>query len=83
MNKSIQVVLWVIIGIIAIALGSVIINQGAEIVADIGKHIQCLTQIGDIRPSHKGFSSFVELVLIAIFVGWAISRFKNKNKNKK
>ena len=80
MNKSIQVVLWVIIGIIAIALGSVIINQGAEIVADIGKHIQRLTQIWDIRPSHTGFSAFVELLLIAIFVGWAIKRFIKKGR---
>ena len=80
MNKSIQIFLLIIIGIIAIALGSILINQGAEIVADIGKHIQRLTQIGDIRPSHNGFSAFVELLLIAIFVGWAISRFKNKNK---
>jgi|FLOH01.1.fsa_nt_gi hypothetical protein len=80
MNNTIKSILWVILGIFAISICSVLINQGAEIVADIGKHIQHLTQIGDIRPSHKGFSAFVELVLIAIFVGWTIRRFKNKNK---
>ena len=81
MNKIIQVVLWIIIGIIAIALGSILIEQGSFIVADIGKHIQHLFQIGDIRPSQgRGFAAFVELLAIAIFVGWAISRFKNKNK---
>ena len=80
MNNTIKAILWVILGIFAIALGSVLIEQGAEIVAGIGNHIQRLAQIGDIRPSHKGFSAFVELLLIAIFVGWAIKRFIKKGR---
>ena len=80
MNNTIKAILWVILGVFAISICSVLIGQGAEIVADIGKHIQRLTKIGDIRPSHKGFSAFVELVLIAIFIGWAIKRFTKKGR---
>lgn len=68
-------ILVVVITIIAIIL----ISNLSEISADIAGHINRLFGRATINPNDpQGFASFMELVFIAIFAGWAINRFRRK-----
>jgi hypothetical protein len=79
MNKTFITFLYVTVVLLAIAIGSVVVRDAADILADISRHVMYLFRYADIRPSHsRGFSSFVQLILIAAFVGWAIRRFRGK-----
>ena len=78
MNRPLNVVLFIILFILGFAICAVIIKDGSEIVANLGSYIMGLFARADLRPSRSGFNSFVQLVSIAIFIGWTISRFKRK-----
>jgi prepilin signal peptidase PulO-like enzyme (type II secretory pathway) len=77
-NKIFQTIIIILCCIFGLALASAIIPQIADIGADIGKHVYDLFRFANLRPSHRGFDKFIELLAIAIFVGWTINRFKNK-----
>ena len=78
MKKPINVVLFIILSILGLAISAVIIKDGSEIAANLGRYITGLFMRADLRPSRSGFNAFVQLVAIAIFVGWTIRRFKRK-----
>ena len=79
MNKIFKAFLYVTLFLLAIAIGSVVVRDAADIIADISRHIVYLFRYADIRPSHiRGFSCFIQLILIAAFVGWTIRRFRRK-----
>ena len=81
MNKAFVSVLYVILFVFILAIGSVVISDGAEIVANLGKFIMGLFQKADLNPKSKGFGAFIQLISIAFFVGWTINRFKRKKIN--
>ena len=76
-------ILYVIVGVFILAIGSVLIDQGADIIADviadILDRIMYLFKWADLNPNNRrGFGCCIELIAIAIFVGWTISRFRRK-----
>jgi len=80
-SKIVKVSCYILIGIIILLLASNIIPQITDLITDLVRHILKLFRIADIRPSHgRGFSAFIQLLMIAVFCGWAFNRFKNKNK---
>ena len=78
MNKPLNIALSVILFLFILAIGSVVIADGAEILANLGKFIMRLFQEADLNPNSKGFGAAIQLIAIAIFVGWTINRFKKK-----
>ncbi len=81
MKNSASTILYIILGLICLAVASILIQDGSGILADLGKHIMSLFRRADLNPNRSGFNSFIQLILIAIFVGWAISRFNNNSKD--
>jgi len=73
-----------IIGIILLTLvvcmiAWTIINEGSVIISNLMTHIARLFNRASINPYNtKGFANFIQLILIAIFVGWTINRFRKK-----
>ena len=68
-------ILVVVVTIIAI----IVISNLSDVAADIAYHINRLFEIATINPNDsRGFAAFMELIFIAIFVGWAINRFRRK-----
>ena len=80
MQQPIKVILFIILGLILLAIASVIINEGSVIIASIFEYIVQLFKDAELNPRRRGFSAFFQLILIAIFVGWSINRFKNMKK---
>jgi hypothetical protein len=79
MNKGVSAILYVLFLVFAFAIGSVVIRDGAEIVGNVCNYILNLFARADLRPGNaRGFGSFVQLILIAVFVGWTIRRFRRK-----
>jgi hypothetical protein len=78
MNKLLNIALSVILFLFILAIASVVIEEGAEILANLGKFIMGLFHQADLNPKSKGFDAFFQLIAIAIFVGWTINRFKKK-----
>lgn len=79
MDKVFNAVLWILLFLFVLAIGSVVIGEGSDIVADLAKYIMNLFERAHFWPSSgKGFACFVQLVAIAIFVGWTINRFKKR-----
>lgn len=73
------VVLYALLGIIALILASVVIQEGSEILSSLADHIMLLFDRANLNPSDsQGFGSFIQLLLIFGFIGWAINRFKRK-----
>lgn len=73
MEKIPENVIKLIIILVVMAVGYVFITGGAEILANLGGHIMNLFRRARIFPPN---AEFLQLFFIAIFVGWAISRFK-------
>lgn len=68
-------ILVIVVAIIAIIL----ITNLSDVAADIAQHINRLFGRATINPNDsRGFAAFMELIFIAIFVGWAINRFRRK-----
>jgi hypothetical protein len=78
--RNVQAVLAIVLGLFLVAVAVVVIRDGSEVVAGLGEHIMGLFRRATLNPGRRGFSSFVQLVIIAVFVGWAISRFKNMRR---
>ena len=82
MNKTLILILSILLALFVLASGSIIIKDGSGILASLGSYILGLFREARLDPGNShGFSSFVRLIIIAVFVGWAISRFK-KWRNK-
>ena len=77
MNKLPGQILTVILILLIIAVASVLVTDGANILAKLGGHIMGLFQRGP-RFYPQPNKEFVQLILIAVFVGWAINRFKRR-----
>ena len=77
MNKLPGQILTIILILFIVAVASVLITDGANILAKLGGHIMGLFQRGP-RFYPQPNKEFVQLILIAFFVGWAIHRFKKK-----
>lgn len=78
--KSAGIILGLIVAIILLwFLASVIIQAVGGEATRFFRH---LTHLFNRAPymfhNPKAFGAFVELILIAVFVGWVISRFKNR-----
>ena len=79
MNKPFNAILYIVLFIFLIAIGSVVIRDGANIVANIGQHIMHLFHRADLNPRNgRGFGCFIQLMIIAAFVGWSIKQFRRK-----
>jgi len=79
MTKPLSVAFYVVLFAILLAIAVVVIRDGADIVAAVSKYIIGLFEQADIRPrNNRGFQCFFQLVIIAVFVGWTIRRFRQK-----
>ena len=68
-----------IVIIIISILALFVIYQSGEYIADFTQWITGLFGRASINPNDaRGFANFAQLILIAVFVGWAIDRFKNR-----
>ena len=84
MNNQFNALLYIAFFIFVIAIGSVVIREGSVFLASLGEHMMLLFKYADLRPSNsRGFSCFIQLIAIAIFIGWAINRFRKNNFTKK
>jgi hypothetical protein len=76
MVNVLKIFLGIVLVCILIAIFGVIINDGSEIIANLGNHILNLFKSADLHPGRSGFNEFIQLIAMAVFVGWAINRFK-------
>jgi hypothetical protein len=79
MYKAIVTILAMILGIFAIAIASVVIGDGAELVANLAAYIMGLFEDVNLTTSH-GISSSIKLIAIAWLVGWGIYRIRCARK---
>jgi len=69
-NSGLTIILVTIIALF-------VIFQAGEHVADFIRWITSLFNVADINPNNaRGFAAFVQLIAIAVFIGWAYNRFK-------
>jgi hypothetical protein len=71
-----RILLTVFFGILALVIVLEIITEGSILIARLLEYIMSLFRGPRIYPSPN--SKFIQLVLIAIFVGWAIRRFRKR-----
>jgi hypothetical protein len=56
-----------------------ITTEGSYLAAWFAKHVMGLFERSTINPNDtRGFAKFVQLILIAVFIGWAARRFRKK-----
>jgi len=79
-QSAFKIVLIIALFLLLFAIGSVVIQEGGGIVSYIGHYIMNLFHRADLNPNNSGFNEFFQLILIAVFVGWAIRRFRNMRK---
>ena len=80
MPQIFKLLLQIFLFLLIFGLGSVLITDGGGVVAYIGHYIMNLFHRADLNPNNSGFNEFFQLILIAVFVGWAIRRFRNMRK---
>ena len=80
MHQGFKVILIIVFFLLIFGLGSVVIKDGGEVVAYIGHYIMNLFHRADLNPNNSGFNDFFQLILIAVFVGWAIRRLKRMRR---
>jgi len=78
MNGQLRNVMQILLVIFIALVCLVMIREGAPLLADLGHHISNLFKKARLFPGRSGFDEFIQLMLIAVFVGWVISRFKGK-----
>lgn len=78
MQQPIKVILYIMLGLILLAIASVIINEGSIIVASVFEFIMQLFENAELDPASHGFGPAIQLIAIAWFVGWTIHRFKSR-----
>ena len=76
MQNLLKIILYIFLALMVLAVASVVISDGGKILADLGKHIMGLFGRARLYPNHSGFSEFIQLMVIAVFVGWAFDRFR-------
>jgi hypothetical protein len=69
-----------ILSLLIFAICAVLIRDMGEVIAHVGHHIMNLFHKADLNPNNSGFNEFFQLILIAVFVGWTIHRFKRMRK---
>lgn len=77
-----DIALKLLLGILVLAIAAIVIPQGAEIAAKLGNHIMSLFREASLVPGSRGFTRFLELIFIAVFVGWAINRIRKTRRRK-
>jgi hypothetical protein len=81
MNKTLILILSILLALFVLASGTILIKDGSDMLTNLGNYILGLFQEARLNPGNShGFSSFVQLIIIAVFVGWAINRFKKWRK---
>lgn len=81
MNAPLRIFLYLLLGIFLFATASIVIRDGSQIMAGVAQYIVSLFVSADLNPRNsRGFNSFIQLVVIAWFIGWTIYRFKNMKK---
>ena len=76
MKKMVNNIFWIVVALLALTIFGVVVRDGSTILADLGQHIMQLFKKADLDPNDsRGFSCFIQLILIAIFTGWAIRKF--------
>ena len=80
MNNVFKLLMLLILSLLLFALCAVFIRDMGEIIAYIGHYIINLFHKADLNPNNSGFNEFFQLILIAVFVGWTIHRFKRMRK---
>ena len=80
MPGALKTVLAIVLGLFLLAVAVVVIREGGEILARIAHYIMGLFRSANLDPGSRGFGSFVQLIIIAVFVGWAIDRFKRMKR---
>jgi len=79
MDRPFTTTLYILLFIFAILIGSVVIGDGAQIIADVAHYIRHLFARASLNPyNSRGFGAFVQLVILAVFFGWTIGRFRRK-----
>ena len=78
MNKPFNAVLYILLLLFVLAIATVAIRDGSVIMADLGHYIVRLFSCADLSPRGRGFGCFLQLIAIALFVGWTIYRFRGK-----
>lgn len=74
-------ILMAIAGIIILCVIAMFIGEASEWTAKFAKHIVNLFRHASLDPrDSRDFAKAMQLIMIAIFVGWTINRFKNKKK---
>jgi hypothetical protein len=66
--------------LLILALFAVVIRDIGEVVAYVGHYIINLFHNADLNPNNSGFNEFFQLIMIAVFIGWTIYRFKRMRK---
>ena len=81
MNKTLILILSILLALFVLASGTILIKDGSDMLTNLGNYILGLFQEARLNPGNShGFPSFVQLIIIAVFVGWAINRFKKWRK---
>jgi len=80
MPGAVKTVLAIVLGLFLLAVAVVVIRDGSEILARIAHHVMGLFRSANLDPGSRGFGSFIQLIIIAVFVGWSISRFRNMRR---
>jgi hypothetical protein len=71
--------LQLLLGVAVILVVWEITTEGSFLVAWFAKHVKGLFERATLNPNDtKGFAKFVQLILIAFFIGWAANRFKRR-----
>jgi len=73
MKNVLNTIMYILLGLMILAVASVVIQDGSGIIANLGNHIMGLFRRADLFNAE-----FIQLLLIAIFVGWAIRRFRKR-----
>ena len=69
-------ILAVALALLACFVAWILITEGADILERLVRHILNLFRRARIYPYPN--EEFIQLVLITVFVGWAVRRFRNK-----
>jgi len=75
-NLSLSKILVVALVLLACFVGWILVTDGADILHRLVRHIMNLFRGARIYPYPN--EKFIQLLLITVFVGWAIGRFRKK-----
>jgi len=79
MNKVVVAILVIVLGLFAIAIASVVIEDGSIIIVNLTAQIMDLFECVDLTSSH-GIKCSIKVIAIAWLFGWSIYRIKCSTK---